>query len=715
MKERSPIFPLFLSKEISWIAFNERVLQEAQDKRNPLIERVRFLGIYSNNLDEFYKVQYANLKKNVLIEEAQKKESHLKHSVLKKELTRQIKTTKQVLKQVDNKIQQDDELFESLYNDLLLEMSRHQLFLINERQLSLTQEIWIHEFFKTELKQYIIPILLTPYTDLIQILKDDHTYLAVEIIEKNTTHYALIDLPTDKVGRFITLPAEVYSKNRSIIFLDNIIRFCLPTIFYHFFDGEYNAYSIKFNRDAEYELNYEQDSLLELMSQGLKQRLTAQPVRFSYQKELPQPLLHLLLEKLKLTEADSTVGGRYPNLKDLMSFPYEGRKQLLYQNKPPIKQHLFNQFKNYFDAIATQDVLLYYPYHSFLYLLEMMRQASFDPAVTEIKINIYRVSKQSKFMQAAINAAHNGKKVTVVIELQARFDEENNIKWAKRLIQAGVKVIYSMPKFKIHAKLFLITRLENNGLKRYAHIGTGNFNEKTAQIYTDFSLLTADTTITNEVHKVFKFIENPFKPVHFEHLLVSPQNMRERLNALIDREIIHARTAKKAKIMLKVNALTDPELIAKLYEASNAGVIVKLLVRGACTLMPNQLNLSENIQVFSLVDRYLEHARVYVFENDGNQDVFISSADWMPRNIDNRVEVGVKIREERLKSMVLTILKLQFQDTVKNRIINKDLNNRYVERGNRRKIRAQFAIYDYLSQLEAQNRINLNEQSINNQ
>lgn len=680
MKDRA----LFLPKEIAWLAFNERVLQEAADKRNPLIERVRFLGIYSNNLDEFYKVQYAHLKKKVLIDEERKINSGAKAH----------------LKQVDQKVAQNDEQFDALYNDLLLEMSRNHLFLVNERQLSLTQEVWIHDFFERELKPFIVPILITPFTPLIEILKDDHTYLAVEIIESSGTQYAMIDLPTDKVGRFITLPEEPNSKNRAIIFLDNIIRFCLPTLFYHFFDGQYHAYSIKFNRDAEYELSVEQDSLIELMSSGVKQRLTAQPIRFLYQKELPKPLLDLLLDKLKLSAADATFGGRYPNLKDLMRFPYEGRKHLLYRNKPQIEHHAFKNCRNYFQAIAQQDILLYFPYYTFSHVLELMRQASFDPDVTEIKMNIYRVDKESQFLQAAINAANNGKKVTVVVELQARFDEENNIKWAKRLMQSGIKVIYSLPKLKIHAKLFLISRREGAQLKRYAHIGSGNFNAKTAQIYTDFSLLTAHSDMTNEVHQVFKFIENPFKPVQFQHLLVSPQNTRARLVALIDREIIHARTGKIAKIVLKLNALTDEPLIQKLYEASNAGVQIELIIRGACRLIPNQPRLSENITVISLVDRYLEHARVYYFENDGQKDVFISSADWMPRNIDNRVEVGAPIYDPALKTVILTLLKLQFQDTMKARIINKELNNKYVDRGNRRKIRAQFAIYDYLAELE---------------
>lgn len=675
----------YFQKELSWLSFNERVLQEAADKSNPLIERVRFLGIYSNNLDEFYKVQFANLKRDVLIEQEQGNGSN----------------AKSILRQVHQKVIQTDLKFDTLYNELLLEMARNQIFLINERQLTSLQEDWIKKYYKQNLRQYITPILLDSHTDLIQILKDDHSYLAVEIINNNDTKYAILELPTEKVSRFVLLPSDTASKNKSIIFLDNILRFCLPDIFKIFFDvTEFNAYSIKINRDAEYELSSELDSLLELMSQGLKQRLTAQPVRFIYQKDMPKALLELLLSKLKLTESDAMTGGRYPNFKDLMGFPGIGSPNLLNKVLPNLTYNRFKQFRNAFDAIKDKDILLYYPYYSFSHVLEIMRQASFDPSVTHIRINIYRVAKDSRFVQAAINAANNGKKVTVVVELQARFDEEINIRWAKKLIGSGVKVIYSQPKLKIHAKLFLIERKENDQIVRYAHIGSGNFNEKTAKIYTDFSLLTADPMITEEVRKVFNFIENPFKPVTFNYLLVSPQNTRIRFMELIQREIKHAKAGKPAGIYLKLNAITDKEMIDKLYEASSAGVKIRMVVRGMCVLIPQAPNLSENIIVTSVVDRFLEHARVYIFENNGLKDTYISSADWMPRNIDNRVEVGVKILDPSLQKIIQDIFMIQASDNVKARIIDKDLQNNYIQRGNKKKIRAQIAIYDYLNRLE---------------
>lgn len=678
---------VYLPKELSWLSFNQRVLQEAADESNPLIERIRFLGIYSSNLDEFYKVQFANLKKYVLIEQEQAQAtSNAKH----------------LLRQVNQKVIQLELQFDQLYNELLLEMARNQIFLINERQLTTYQETWIKNYYKQNLRQYITPILLDSHTELIQFLKDDHAYLAVEIICKDNISYALLELPTDNAPRFVLLPSEVSTKNKSIIFLDNILRYCLADIFKVFFDAvELNAYSININRDAEYELNTELDSLLELMSQGLKQRLTAQPVRFTYQKDMPKALFELLINKLRLTEQDAMPGGRYPNFKDLANFPDLGVKNLLNKRLPSLAYNRFKKFRNAFATIKDRDVLLYYPYYSFGHVLEIMRQASFDPAVTHIRMNIYRVAKDSRFIHAAINAANNGKKVTVVVELQARFDEEANIKWAKRLIRSGIKVIYSQPKLKIHAKLFLIDRKEDDRIVRYAHIGSGNFNEKTARIYTDFSLLTADPAITDEVIKVFNFIENPFKPVTFHHLLVSPQNTRLRFHEFIEREINNAKAGKPSGIYLKLNAITDKEMINQLYKASCAGVKIRMIVRGTCILVPQIPNLSENIYVTSIVDQYLEHARVYIFENDGNKDTYISSADWMPRNLDNRIEVGVKIFDLTLKSTIHNIFNIQCNDNVKARIIDKDNMNNYVQRGNKKKVRAQRAIYDYLKQLES--------------
>ena len=678
---------LYIEKELSWLSFNERVLQEAADKTNPLIERMRFLGIYSNNLDEFYKVRFADLKRRILIGEEQGSPSTPRH----------------LLKKIQQRVLRADQEFDGLYNDLLLEMARNQIFLINERQLSPNQQGWLRHYFKHQLRQHVTPILINHDTDLTEFLKDDYTYLAVEIIRGEEIRYALLEIPSDKVPRFVNLPAESPRRRKPMILLDNILRYCLDDIFKGFFDYDaLNAYSMKMTRDAEYDLVTEMESsLLELMSSSLKQRLTAEPVRFVYQRDMPNAMVELLRGKLSISNYDSVVpGGRYHNFKDFISFPNVGKTNLVNKPMPQLRHIWFDGFRNGFDAIRNHDVLLYYPYHTFEHVLELLRQASFDPSVLAIKINIYRVAKNSRIIDAMIHAAYNGKKVTVVVELQARFDEEANIHWAKRLTEAGVHVIFSAPGLKIHAKLFLISRREGDEVVRYAHIGTGNFNEKTARIYTDYSLLTVDARITNEVRRVFNFIENPYRPVSFDYLMVSPQNSRRMLYQLIDEEIANAQQGIPAGITLKINNLVDKGLVDRLYTASSVGVKVNLLVRGMCSLIPNLEGISENIRVISIVDRYLEHDRVYIFENGGDKKVFLSSADWMTRNIDYRIEVAVAILDPVLKQRILDIIAILFSDTVKARIIDKELSNRYVPRGNRRKVRAQQAIYDYIKSLE---------------
>lgn len=678
---------LYIAKELSWLSFNERVLQEAADKRNPLIERMRFLGIYSSNLDEFYKIRFSELRKRILIHEEQRGSD----------------APQALLRQIQQRILDAEQIFDHLYNELLLELARNQIFLVNERQLSANQQTWLKTYFRRHLRQHIIPILLTPEIDLVQFLKDDYTYLAVELRQHKIVHYTLLEIPSDTLPRFISLPPDAPKRRKPIILLDNILRYCLDDIFQGFFDYDsVQAWSMKITRDAEYDLVNEMESgMMELMSSSLKQRLTAAPVRFAYQRDMPDALVELLRHKLHITDYDSVIpGGRYHNFKDFIAFPAIGKRSLVNKPLPQLKHRWFNGFRNSFDAIKARDVLLYYPYHTFEHVLELLRQASFDPSVIAIKINIYRVARDSRIIDAMIHAAYNEKKVTVVVELQARFDEEANMRWAKRLTEAGVQVIFSAPGFKIHAKLFLITRREGDNLMRYAHIGTGNFNEKTARLYTDYSLLTADPRITNEVRRVFNFIENPFRPVHFDYLMVSPQNSRSMLYQLIDQEIANAQSGVPAAITLKVNNLVDRGLIDRLYTASSVGVRVNLLVRGMCSLIPQQPGISDNIRVISIVDRFLEHDRVYIFENGGNKKVYLSSADWMTRNIDYRIEVAVILLDPELKQRVLDIIQILFSDTVKARIIDRAQSNRYVTRGNRRKVRAQLAIYDYIKQLE---------------
>ncbi|HAS6217319.1 TPA: polyphosphate kinase 1 [Vibrio vulnificus] len=681
----------YIEKELSWLSFNERVLQEAADKTVPLIERIRFLGIFSNNLDEFYKVRFSDVKRRILINREQGGNDISKH----------------LLSKMQNKALKLNERFDELYNELIRDMARRHIFLVNESQLDEAQQKWIVKYFQKEVLPHITPLMLTDEIDVLQFLKDEYAYIAVELKQQEQAKYALLEIPTDHLPRFIMVPEQKGKRKKTIILLDNIIRFCLNDIFRGFFDyDELNGYAMKMTRDAEYDLRHEVEySLLEQMSEGLSQRLTALPVRFVYERDMPEDMLKYLCYKLKISHYDSLIpGGRYHNFKDFIAFPNVGRDYLENKPLPPLACADFEGYANAFDAIRNQDILLHYPYHSFEHITELVRQASFDPKVVSIKINVYRVAKNSRLMNSLIDAVHNGKRVTVVVELQARFDEEANIEWSKLLTDAGVHVIFGVPGMKIHAKLLLITRREEQGFVRYAHIGTGNFHERTARIYTDFSLLTADQELAAEVRGVFSYIMNPFRPIKFRHLIVSPRNSRSQLYRLLDREIHNAQAGKKASITLKVNNLVDKGLISKLYAASSAGVKIRMIIRGMCSLVPGLEGISENIEIISIIDRFLEHPRVLVVHNDGDPQVFISSADWMERNIDNRIEVMSPVRDARIKQRIIDILSIQFTDTVKARRIDKEMSNNYVERGNRKKIRSQIAIYDYLKNVEKHTR-----------
>jgi polyphosphate kinase len=682
---------LYIEKELSWLSFNERVLQEAADKTVPLIERIRFLGIFSNNLDEFYKVRFADVKRRILISQERGGSDNSKH-LLTKMQTKALKLNEQ---------------FDELYGDLIREMARRRIFLVNENQLDDTQKRWITKYFRKEVMPHITPLLIKDDIDVLQFLKDEYAYITVDLRKDDHSQYALLEIPTDHLPRFVMVPEQKGKRRKTIILLDNIIRYCLDELFKGFFDyDELNGYAMKMTRDAEYDLRLEIEySLLEQMSEGVNQRLTAMPVRFVYEREMPQEMLDFLCRKLQISNYDSLIpGGRYHNFKDFIGFPNVGREYLENKPMPPMKCADFEGYANSFDAIKTKDILLYYPYHTFDHISELVRQASFDPKVLAIKINIYRVAKDSRLMNSLIDAVHNGKSVTVVVELQARFDEEANIEWSKVLTDAGVHVIFGAPGLKIHSKLLLISRREEGEIVRYAHIGTGNFHEKTARIYTDFALLTADQEITNEVRNVFGYIENPYRPVRFNHLIVSPRNSRKQLYRLIDGEIANAKAGKKAALTIKVNNLVDKGIVNKLYGASNAGVKINMIIRGMCSLVPGIEGVSENIRIISIVDRFLEHPRVVITHNDGDPQVYISSADWMTRNIDHRIEVAAPVRDPRLKQRIIDITNIHFTDTVKARLIDKEMRNSYVPRGNRKKVRSQVAIYDYLKNIEKQTR-----------
>ncbi|HHX8566302.1 polyphosphate kinase 1 [Vibrio sp. RM-44-3] len=682
---------LYIEKELSWLSFNERVLQEAADKTVPLIERIRFLGIFSNNLDEFYKVRFADVKRRILISQERGGSD----------------SPKRLLTKMQSKALKLNEQFDELYSELIREMARRRIFLVNEQQLDESQQKWIAKYFRREVMPHITPLLMKDEIDVLQFLKDEYAYIAVELRKEEHYQYALIEIPTDHLPRFVMVPEQKGKRRKTIILLDNIIRHCLDELFKGFFDyDELSGYAMKMTRDAEYDLRNEIEySLLEQMSEGVNQRLTAKPVRFVYERDMPPQMLEFLCNKLNISNYDNLIpGGRYHNFKDFIAFPNVGREYLENKPLPPMKCADFEGYANSFDAIKAKDILLYYPYHTFDHISELVRQASFDPKVLSIKINIYRVAKDSRLMNSLIDAVHNGKNVTVVVELQARFDEEANIEWSKVLTEAGVHVIFGAPGLKIHSKLLMISRREGEEIIRYAHIGTGNFHEKTARIYTDFSLLTADQEITNEVRNVFGYIENPYRPVKFNHLMVSPRNSRTQIYRLIDNEIANAKLGKKAALTIKVNNLVDKGIVNKLYGASTAGVKINMIIRGMCSLVPGIEGISDNIRIISIVDRFLEHPRVVIPHNDGDPQVYISSADWMTRNIDHRIEVAAPVRDPRLKQRIIDITNIHFTDTVKARFIDKEMSNAYVPRGNRKKVRSQIAIYDYLKNIEKQTR-----------
>ncbi|KFZ38005.1 polyphosphate kinase [Shewanella mangrovi] len=676
-----------IDKELSWLSFNERVLQEAADSTVPLVERVRFLGIYSSNMDEFFRVRVAAVRRSMLLSSLQDGRNSSKHLMAKIQ-------TKVVLLQ---------ERFDAIYSELMRELARHNIFLINETQLSEFHSQWLKRHFQDHLKRHIAPLIIHNTTDLVKHINDNSTYLVVCLYTPERRQYALVEVPTKNVERFIQLPPEKTKLKKHLILLDNIIRHCVDELFAPFFEYEHiEAYSMKFTRDAEFDLTDElEQSQLEKLTKGLKQRLTAEPVRLVYDREMPEHMLAMLTTHLNISNTECIIpGGRYHSFKDFIGFPNPGRKHLVNEKITALDCSIFKHFQNKFDAIQYRDIMVYYPYHKFSHFTELVRQAAYDPKVRFIKLNIYRVAKKSRIIQSLIDAVKNGKQVTAIIELRARFDEMNNIEWSRELAEAGVTVHHGIPSLKVHSKLCLIGREEEGETKLYGHIGSGNFNESTAKIYTDVSLFTAKQEICREIAQVFDFIQHPYKRFDFKELIVSPVNVRTELEGLINAEIRAAHTGHKAAITLKLNNLVDEILIQKLYEASAAGVKIKLMIRGMCCLLPEIPGISDNIQVYSIVDRFLEHSRIMLFYAGGENKLFLCSADWMSRNIDSRVEVSAPIYDPLIKGILMDILALQFSDNTKSRIINKEQANIYKSRGNKRKVRSQIAVLQYLQAVE---------------
>lgn len=678
-----------LNRDLSWLSFNARVLQEAMDTRVPLIERVRFLGIFSNNMDEFFRVRVATLRRMLVMDQKSQKELGFDPQ----------KTLNKILKTVVE--QQKD--FERTFQIIIKELEDKGIYHLNETQLSEMQGIFVREYFRDTVRQTLVPVMLDKKAKMPN-LKDKEIYLAIKLgIKKQPEkfQYALIEIPSQVVSRFLVLPTIEKSKT-CIILLDDVIRYCLKEIFSIFDYDVYEAYTIKLTRDQELDIDDDiSQSFVEKMQKSIKRRKQGEPVRFIYDADIPKDLLNFILRKLKIEQSDNIIAaGRYHNFKDFIKFPGIGPANLQNEALPPVEHPDFVNEKSILEVIKKKDVLLSFPYQSFDVIIELLREAAIDPKVVSIQINLYRVGSKSRIINALINAAKNGKQVSAIVELQARFDEENNIKLSRKLQDEGVKVIFGVPGLKVHSKLILIKRRDKkNSEQLFAHVGTGNFHETNAKIYTDHSLLTADDRITYEVEKVFEFFRKNYERANFKNLIVSPFNARNRLIDLVQEEIKNARKGLPAYITLKLNNLVDEEMIRKLYQASQSGVKIKLIIRGVCSLIPGVKGMSENIEAISIVDRFLEHARVMVFCANGKNLVFISSADWMVRNLNGRIEVGTPIFNEEIKKFLIQILEIQLNGTAKARILDKDQQNHYRDSEGKPAVRSQVEIYKYIRTL----------------
>ncbi|WP_370571781.1 polyphosphate kinase 1 [Methanomethylovorans sp.] len=658
----------FVNREISWLSFNERVLQEAADPSLPLLERLKFLGIFSSNQDEFFSVRVGTVHRMI--------DAGVKSSEIIGD------SPKKTMKMIHKRVLQLRDRFDEIFIELEKELEKANISIINETELSPQQQDFVRDYFISKVRPRLVPIMFRelrkfPY------LKNQAIYLAIAMYkyrDPQDFNYALIEVPADVLPRYLPLPSD--TDTQYIIMLDDIIRFGLTNIFSIFDYDSIIAYTIKLTRDAELDIDDDvMKSFFEKISEGLKQRERGEPVRFVYDREIPEDLLHIILEGLKLKNFENIVpGGRYHNARDFMNFPDVGTSSLLYEKSKQIRHPDLPVNRSVLDVIHSKDVMLCYPYHSFDHMIDLLREAAIDPNVTDIKMTFYRVAKNSNVVNALINAVKNGKSVTVVIELQARFDEMANIYWTQKLEEAGATIIDGVPGLKVHAKLCEITRMENDIPVSYACIGTGNFNEATAHVYSDHSLLTSNPAITKEVKHLFDFFEHTYKHISYDHLIVAPHYMRNKIYRLINIEIRNARTGKKAYMYLKMNNLVDRRMIEKLYDASQAGVKIRMVIRGICSLVPGIKGLSENIAITSIVDKYLEHSRVFIFCNGGDEKYFISSADWMVRNLDRRVEVAVPIYDISIQKELKQFMETQFADNTKARIINKEQNNKYVKR-----------------------------------
>ena len=671
---------LFINREISWLQFNERVLEEANDSKVPLIERIRFLGIFSNNLDEFYRVRYATVKRIAVSANSGKK-------IFKD------RTAKQLLYDISAIATDLQQKSFSILNNIIKLLEKDKIYFVNESKVKPIHRQFISNYF-FEIISPAIDIIILNKNKKFPKFKENLSFLLIRIeLENDEIQYAIIRFPKN-LDRFVKLPSDNIGQN--IILIDDIIRYHLKDIFKIFNPKSIEANMVKISRDAE--LDFDDDiskSFLDKIAQSVKERSSAEPVRFVYDSEIRLDTLNFLLMQMGINnETDSIIpGGKYHNRRDYMDFP-NLLTDLVYKPMHPLNVKGFSHSDNTFDKLKEKDFMIHTPYHKFSYIISFLMKSSIDPKVKKISITIYRLSKLSKIASALINAARNGKKVIVQIELQARFDESANIRYAKEMQSQGIKLIFGSPNLKVHSKICLIERLENGNLKKYGFISTGNFNESTAKIYTDLTLFTSNGKILDEVSNVFNFFNANYKRYIFKNLFVSPINTESKIKKLIINEINNAKRGKNAWIKIKINNITSYSLIRSLYDASRAGVKIEMIVRGICCLIPGKKNMSDNIEVISIVDRFLEHTRFMIFNNDGNNKTFISSADWMTRNLDNRVEVTCPILQDDLKNEILEIFNIYWSDNIKARMVNINFDDKS-RVSNKNEYRSQKNIHNY--------------------
>jgi len=674
-----------IARDISWLAFNDRVLQEALDTSNPLIERLRFLGIYSSNMDEFFRVRYASIKRLTQLDDNRPNKRMGG------------KTSSELLSDINDKVQQMQRRAQEINDHLIKELEKEDIAFVDEKSLTAGQKEFLRATFINKVSPSMFTLILQDESNVPE-LKDKSIYLAIKLIRdhdpENPTK-ALIEVPSDLLGRFWQLPR--YGK-QFVMYLEDVIRYNLEYIFFIYEFDRIEAHTVKITRDAELDLDDDvSKGFLEKMTKSVQQRRIGEPVRFVYDKNISEDMLGFLMQRMDLDNYDSLIaGGRYHNKKDYIKFPNIGEEHHSFEELPALYHPELDLDRSILNVIRKKDVLLFLPYHSFSYVIRTLREAAIDPRVVSIEATLYRLADHSRVISALVNAAKNGKEVTAVIELRARFDEEANIMWTEKLQQEGVNVIFGVPGLKVHSKMILITRKDEQGhLENFASIGTGNFNESTARLYTDYHLLTARREITREVAKIFDFLRHNYKRHRYQHLLVSPHYTRKRFIELIEKEISFAKKGEPNGISVKLNSLCDVKIIDKLYEASSYGVKIRLIVRGICSLIPGVPGLSDNIEAISILDRFLEHSRLFIFENGGEPNFYLGSADWMPRNLDYRVEVTTPVYDESIQRQLRDHFDIAWKDNVKSRWHNKEMDNSYRQiKGPR--IRSQYALFDYV-------------------